>query len=304
VKFSLRVASVDHADVYLNGVLVDHDPEDDHEFAYWNRDVPIDIKHVKSGRNVVAVFVKNHKGSSDIYLDMEIAADVPLPKKKPIVTSPGNKPPTGPTRPVLPEKPNPLVIIDKDKKTLTVPCAIAPRKLPNLSEIYPIEVMACYPAPQGQKAHETVVTFKDIKPSDVHRALEMLGLKPGKAARGEDGKAEGPELKLFLEFTGSDGKTQRVDIARSMVFRDSGKPIPNLKWYFTGSSVKQPDPEKEDRVYAADLTGTLITLLPVTDETVIQSHLTLKDESAFKLETEKKLLPKEGSPAKLIIEVK
>jgi hypothetical protein len=185
-----------------------------------------------------------------------------------------------------------------------VQCAIAPRKLPNLNDIYPIEVIACYPAPQGQKAHETVLTFKDIKPSDVHRALELLGLKAGQPARGEDQKAQGPELKLFLEFTGADGKVQRVDLARSMVFRATGKPIPDLRWHFTGSSVKQPDPEKEDRVYAADLTGTLITLLPVTDETVIQSHLTLKDETTFKLETDKKLLPKEGTAAKLIIEVK
>jgi hypothetical protein len=306
--FQLRVASDDHADVYLNGEVVDKDPEDDHEFAYWNRDVEVPLKHVKAGRNVVAVFVKNHQGSSDIYLDMEIAATVPLPKKKPtpVATKPdgGTKPATGPTKPVLPDKPNPLVVIDKAKKTVTVSCAIAPRKLPNLNEIYPIEVMACYPAPQGQKAHETVVTFKDIKPSDVHRALELLGLKPGKPARAEDQKAEGPEVKLYLEFTGADGKAHRIDIAQSMVFRDSGKPIPELKWHFTGSVLKQPDPEKEEKVYAADLSGTLITLLPVTDETVIQSHLTLKDETAFKLETDKKLLPKEGSPAKLIIEVK
>jgi hypothetical protein len=303
----LRVASDDHADVYLNGEVVDKDPVDDHEFAYWNRDIELPLKTVKSGRNVVAVFVKNHLGSSDIYLDMEIAAEVPLPKKKPVavaVTNNGPKPPTGPVKPVLPDKPNPLVVIDKAKKTITVPCAIAPRKLPNLNEIYPIEVIACYPAPQGQKAHETVVTFKDVKPSDVHRALELLGLKPGKAARGEDQKAEGPEVKLYLEFTGGDGKTQRMDIAKTMVFRDTGKPIPELKWHFTGSVIKQPDPEKEDRVYAADLTGTLITLLPVTDETVLQSHLMLKDETMFKLETDKKLLPREGMAAKLIIEVK
>src|SRR5262249_15594948 len=147
----------------LNGVLVDHDPEEDHEFAYWNRDVEIPAKHVKSGRNVVAVFVKNHAGSSDIFLHMEIAAEVPLPQKRPVAVATkaneGTKKPAGPAKSVLPEKPNPLVVIDKEKKTVTVPCAIAPRKLPNLNEIYPIEVIACYPAPQGQKAHETVVTF-------------------------------------------------------------------------------------------------------------------------------------------------
>jgi hypothetical protein len=57
-------------------------------------------------------------------------------------------------------------------------------------------------------------------------------------------------------------------------------------------------------VYGADLTGTLITLLPVTNETMIQSNLTAEDEPKYKLETKKSVLPKEGKPAKLIIEVK
>ena len=79
--------------------------------------------------------------------------------------------------------------------------------------------------------------------------------------------------------------------------RKTQKPIAALKWYFTGSVLKQPDPEKDDKVYGSDLTGTLMTLLPVTNETVIQSNLKAEDEPAYKLETNKNLLPKEGSPA-------
>ena len=89
-----------------------------------------------------------------------------------------------------------------------------------------------------------------------------------------------------------------------MVYRKTNKPVGPLKWHFTGSVMKQPDPEKDDKVYGADLTGTLMTLLPVTDETVIQSNLTAEDEPAFKLDTNQAVLPKEGMPAKLIIEVK
>jgi len=47
--------------------------------------------------------------------------------------------------------------VDKANRMVTIECAIAPRKLPNLADVYPIEVIACYPAPRGQKAHETVV---------------------------------------------------------------------------------------------------------------------------------------------------
>src|SRR5437870_13646784 len=52
------------------------------------------------------------------------------------------------------------VIVDKDKKTVTVPCKIAPRKLAKLDQIYPEEVIACWPeSKNGQKAHEKEVVF-------------------------------------------------------------------------------------------------------------------------------------------------
>jgi len=81
VTFRVCVASDDHAVVYLNGTLVDRDPVDDHEFAYWNRDVEVAAKHFRPGRNVIAAFVKNHQGSSDIYLDMEVSGNWVLPPK-------------------------------------------------------------------------------------------------------------------------------------------------------------------------------------------------------------------------------
>ena len=82
----------------------------------------------------------------------------------------------------------------------------------------------------------------------------------------------------------------------------TGKPMPALKWHFTGSVMKQPDPEKDEKIYGADVTGTLICIFPVTDEAVIQTNLTMKDEDRCKLETNKEVLPKEGTPVKLIIE--
>src|SRR6476661_6475462 len=71
------------------------------------------------------------------------------------------------------------VVVDKEKKTVTVPAKVAPRKIndPRYTEIYPIEAIATAPFPKGQKAHETVVTV-DVVPSEVHKALESLGLKP------------------------------------------------------------------------------------------------------------------------------
>jgi hypothetical protein len=193
------------------------------------------------------------------------------------------------------------IVVDKDKKTITIPAKIAPRKIndPRYTEIYPIEVIACAEFPKGQKAHETVITV-DVKPSDVHKALESLGLKAGKPANagsGEDAKAEGPVLKISLELP--NGKM--VPIEKTLVDKKTGKTMPALKWHFTGSAMKKLDPNKPDETYGADKTLTLIGIFPVTDETVIQSNLTMKDEPIVKMETNKALLPPEGTAVKLII---
>jgi hypothetical protein len=195
------------------------------------------------------------------------------------------------------------VVVDKDKRTVTIDAKVAPRKIddPRYKEIYPVEVVACWPFPKGQKAHETVVTF-DALPSAVHKGLEELGLKAGKPVLGEEGGV-GPEVKIYIEVTTEDG-SKRIPIEKVLIDKKSGKPIGKLSWRFTGSILKPLDPNKPDeKGYAADVTGTLIAIFPVTNETVFQTNLTMKDEKFVKLETDKKLLPKEGTPVKLVIEV-
>jgi hypothetical protein len=198
------------------------------------------------------------------------------------------------------------ITVDKDKRVILIDAKIAPRKLEYLKgEIYPIEVIACYPHPEGKKAHETVVTIT-VKPSEVHKAIESLGLKPGKPALGDDSIKEppaGPEVILALDVPGPDGKAKRIPIERTLVDPKTNKPMPKVKWRFTGSVMKQPDLAKPEKVYGADHSGTLISIFPVTNETVFQTNLTMKEEKYLKLETNKELLPKEGTPVKLVIEV-
>ncbi len=195
------------------------------------------------------------------------------------------------------------IIVDLQKKTITIPARIAPRKLAYLKEIYPLEVVACWPHPLGQKAHETVVNF-DARPSDIHKALVAMGLRPGRPARGEGQASSGPEVDIFLVIPGIDGKPRSVPLEKAMVDPRTGKPIPKLRWIFTGSTYRQPDPDKPARVYAADLTGTLISIVPVTDETVFQTNLTMKEEPLLKLEDNVDILPGEGTPVELVIAVR
>src|SRR5262249_13632136 len=120
------------------------------------------------------------------------------------------------------------VMVDKEKRTVTIDAKVAPRKLADekfQGKVYPVEVIACWPYPKGQKAHETVVTI-DVKPSAVHQALESLGINPGKPVRGEStSPPQGPEVNVYLEVPDAGG-ARRVPIERTLIDPKSGKPMP------------------------------------------------------------------------------
>ena len=64
------------------------------------------------------------------------------------------------------------------------------------------------------------------------------------------------------------------------------------------------DPNKPDeKKYGADLTGSLLALFPVTDKKVFQTDWTMKEEKYLKLDVNTRVMPREGTPVKLVIEV-
>lgn len=190
------------------------------------------------------------------------------------------------------------VVVDRENRTVTLPARVAPRKIndPRFKEVYPVEVIATYPFPKGEKAHETVVTI-DARPSDVHKALVSLGLKPGAPARAATDRQTGPEVRLLLEV-GAGAAARRVPVERFLTDTRTGRPMPKVRWLFTGSAVRKT-PGKPD-AYGADASGTLIAIFPVTAETVFQSSLSKADEETVKLEVTDRL-PKVGTAVKLII---
>ena len=111
-------------------------------------------------------------------------------------------------------------------------------------------------------------------------------------------------MRISLELPSAGGKPRIIPIEPAMIDVRTGKHMPPLKWHFTGSAMRQPDPDKPAKVYGADLTGTLISIYPVTDETVFQSNLTMNEESLLRLDTNKNMLPPEGTAVKLRIEAK
>ena len=133
------------------------------------------------------------------------------------------------------EKPEPASSWTRTMHTITIDAKIAPRKIddPRYKEIYPIEVVACWAFPKGQKAHETVVTI-EAKPSDVHKGLVELGLKPGNPVLGEKevARAGGENLPGIPT---DDGETKNVPIEKTLVDQKTNKPMPPVKWRFTGT---------------------------------------------------------------------
>ena len=106
------------------------------------------------------------------------------------------------------------------------------------------------------------------------------------------------EVRIFVEI--NPGKTaKRIPIEQVLVDKKTGKPMPKVKWLFTGSAMQRPNPDKPE-VYGADESGTLIAIFPVTAETVFQSSLSLADEKYVKLETNTKL-PAVGTAVNLVI---
>jgi hypothetical protein len=199
------------------------------------------------------------------------------------------------------------VHVDQAKRTVSIDAKIAPRKMDDpkyQGKIYPIEVIACWPYPKGQKAHETVVTI-EAKPSAVHKALVELGLKPGQPVMGESKQPpQGPEVNLYIEAPGPDGQPRRIAIDKTLIDPKTNKPFPrSVKFRFTGSVLSKPDPNKDETVYGADLTGTLVAIFPVTNQTVLQTNLTMEYERFMKLETNPAVLPRVGTPVKLVLEV-
>jgi predicted phosphodiesterase len=71
---TLKVASDNCAQVYLNGVLIDDDMGANHEYDYWNRVIEVPSSTFQTGINTIAVYVYNSPTSSDAYMDLELDA--------------------------------------------------------------------------------------------------------------------------------------------------------------------------------------------------------------------------------------
>jgi hypothetical protein len=78
VQVTLKISSDNCHQVYLNGVLIDDDLGENHEYQYWNREIVLEDDIYNIGENTLAVYVYNTPSSGDAFMDLEIVLDVAL----------------------------------------------------------------------------------------------------------------------------------------------------------------------------------------------------------------------------------
>jgi len=157
----------------------------------------------------------------------------------------------------------PHITVDARNKQVRVDCFA-------VKADYPLEFLAVV---SNTNEYEAIVR-SDAKPSDLHLALLMIGLKPGHPASydKEHDKWDpptGPLVRISFEYQ-KEGKAVRVPASQWMVDVDTGKPPEDLVWCFTGSRfVGQGE-------YGANETGQLISVvnndLSVLDVPVLKSR--------------------------------
>lgn len=93
------------------------------------------------------------------------------------------------------------------------------------------------------------------KPSDVHAALEFIGLTPGRTADSRTLQfwPRGPRVSARIERRASNGALDSFPVERAVINRRTREALPEEGFMFTGSQ-RLRDPELgPDEIYAADL---------------------------------------------------
>ncbi len=151
----------------------------------------------------------------------------------------------------------------------------------------------------GTNEHESVLR-SDAKPSDIHTALLMLGLKPGEPVKYSEAAKKwipphGPPLHISCEYE-KDGKTVVVP-ANRMIRDATTKKCPNsFTFIFDGSRVM------DDGKYAADVTGYMVSVVNFDLTLIDVPELASNANETLEWEYNPDTVPKTGTKVTMIIE--
>jgi hypothetical protein len=183
----------------------------------------------------------------------------------------------------------PFMQIDANTKQIRVECE-------SLRVEAPLEFFLCV---TGTTEHESVLRSK-VRPSHLHAAMLLIGLKPGEPVRFSEAQNKwlpphGPPLQLTAIFE-TDGKEVRIPAYRLMRDVRTKKEMPPMTWIFAGSKIIND-------TYAADRTGYLASVVNFELTVIDIPRLASNANETLEWETNLELMPpKAGTPVTLLIE--
>ncbi|MFW6060122.1 MAG: YdjY domain-containing protein [Phycisphaeraceae bacterium] len=197
-----------------------------------------------------------------------------------------------------PDRPLPSIRVDREAGFVEIDAEVVNRDADWL------ELLVCAP---GSREYESILT-SPAKPSHIHLALIMLGLEPGSPLDWEHTEEgfdvqppTGPRLTIQARWQ-QDGEPRAADANTWIVNQKTDEPMEGNVWLFAGSSFYEPDegePRAGERLYMADLNGTVISLVNFGDDLLTRpTTLTNQnDDQAWSTRTE--AIPPEGTAVTL-----
>jgi len=183
----------------------------------------------------------------------------------------------------------PHLTVDATQKQIRVECEA-------LAVDMPLEFFCCV---TGSNEHESVLR-SDVRPSDLHAAMLMLGLTPGEPVHYIESEKKliapkGPEVEISVEYQ-KQGKTIRCPAKDWMVDLKTKKLHPTFKWVFVGSRT-MPDGR-----YAADITGYLVSIVNFELTVIDVAEVASSSNETLEWERNIELVPPKGTKVTMIIE--
>lgn len=168
----------------------------------------------------------------------------------------------------------PHVTIDRQQRCIDLEATVV------LHESEWLELLACSPR---SREHEAILTIP-ARPSHIHLALLTLGVQPGAPMKwwrqGDQAKwsdPTGPRIAVTILFE-QNGKKVEIPANEWILNQKTKEVLQGNHWIFTGSEFSELDGE---RVYRADLNGTVISLVNFGDDLLSrQTEMTNTDDDS------------------------
>jgi hypothetical protein len=182
----------------------------------------------------------------------------------------------------------PHIQVDVKNKQIRVDCQA-------VKADYPLEFLV---VEKNTNEYEAIAST-EAKPSNLHLALLMLGLKPGRPIHYDEATKTwlpptGPAVQIWFEYD-KDGHHEKVPAHRWMRDVKTKKEAPAFTWVFTGSETMP------DGSYGADGSGFLVSV--INNELSVLDVPELKSRALESREWERNpdLMPPTGTPVTMIL---